>query len=307
MKKTGTPITIRPLSGLKVLLIGGCGYIGSYLYQRLLEQGVDVSVCDLELRGNPLNVPVLESDYRNLSPNQLILYDAVLWFAGHSSVAKSINDPEGALDNNCLSLFKFVQLLNKKTKFVYASTASLYSSEKKYPAAADEDSLKTIPMNNPYDSSKFVFDYLISTFSKNKNFFGLRMGTVSGYSPNMRPELVFNAMSIAAYENGIVALQNGDSWRTILFLDDLWTLVRTILIKPVDPGFVNAGSLSMTIRALANEISSEWDAAIENKGDSRTYSFKIDLAKMKTLCGQDLGVRFLREESKKFINLYRFK
>ena len=292
---------------MKILLIGGCGYVGSYLHQRLLADGAEVTVCDLELRGNPLATPLIESDYRNLSSKSLQRFDGVLWFAGHSSVGSAVNDPIGALHNNCLGLFQLVQNLNDHTKFIYASTGSLYTSALKYPAALDEESLKMIPKNNPYDSSKFAFDYLLSNFTKHKTYLGLRMGTICGFSPNLRAELVFNAMSIAASERGIVSLRNAESWRTILFLEDLWILVRTILRKKMNAGFINAGSLTMTMRALSEKISTAWGACIENNGDSATYSFRLDCRKMRILCGHDLSRRLVSRESKNFIATYRSK
>ena len=43
-----------------VLLVGGCGYIGSYLYLRLQSEGARVTVCDKGIRGNPLAIDVVD-------------------------------------------------------------------------------------------------------------------------------------------------------------------------------------------------------------------------------------------------------
>lgn len=286
------------LSAQRILLIGGCGYIGSYLHGRLIECGTEVFVCDLGLRGNPLGVDVKKQLYWTLSDEDISGLDAVLWFAGHSSVGQSVSDPQGAIQNNCLRLFEFAQRLDSKTKFIYASSASLYSNPNRSQVPANESSLINIPAQNPYDISKFAFDYMATHFLK--NYFGLRMGTLSGWSPNLRPELVFNAMNISAMRNGIVNLMNGTSCRTILFLEDLWVLIRSILVCDVEPGFVNAGSKSMTMQELANTIGSVWGAEVVDLGETMTYSFMLDCTKMHEICGSQLADRSFDSECRSF-------
>lgn len=272
---------------MNVLLIGGCGYIGSYLYTKLKNYKYDVTVCDKLIRGNPLDVDVICDDYHGLNDDLINSFDAILWFAGHSSVQQSILDPEGALQNNCLNLFDFSKRIKKRTKFIYASSASLYSTTDSVPKPACENSLLHIPSTNTYDVSKFAFDYLAEHFLT--NFYGLRMGTLAGYSPNLRKELVWNSMNIAAFKNNKIKLMNRDSFRTILFLDDLWNLISNILNRNIEPGFINVGSLSTTMGELACMISEVWGSDIEDCGVSPTYSFNLDLTKMKNICGDSTG------------------
>ena len=272
-----------------ILLVGGSGYIGTFLFSKLKEVKCSVTVCDILKRGNPLNIDLIDLDYAELSESELKNYDAILWFAGHSSVGMSTNDPEGALKNNCLNLYSFVQKLPATTKFIYASSASLYSSKSLVTTPSSEESLVTIPAQNPYDISKFAFDYIAKGFIK--NFYGLRMGTLCGFSPNLRPELVFNAMNISAKQNGIVTLKNASSNRTILFLEDLWILVRQLIFSNHRPGFINAGSMSCNLGQLANQIAAVWKSEVVNEGNSETYSFLLDTSLMRSICGKDLQTR----------------
>jgi len=269
-----------------ILLVGGCGYIGSFLYSKLEEADCSVVVCDTLKRGNPLKLDVIAKDYKELDEFELKKYDVVLWFAGHSSVGLSINDPEGALKNNCLNLYSFAQKLPSTTKFIYASSASLYSRKGADITASTEESLVTIPAQNPYDISKFAFDYIAKGFLKNFN--GLRMGTLCGYSPNLRHELVFNAMNISAKENGIVTLKNGGSNRTILFLEDLWVLIRQLIFHNHPTGFINVGSISNNLKQLSHQIAEVWGAEVVDEGNSESYSFLLDTTLMRGICGKDL-------------------
>jgi UDP-glucose 4-epimerase len=282
----------------RILLIGGCGYVGSYLFQRLIAQGFRVSVCDTLARGNPLKLPIDALDYNDLTPEVLTPFDAVLWFAGHSSVSQSIKDPQGAIANNCLNLFSLAKKLPSSTKLIYASTASLYPLDKN-GAPLNEASLIRIPAQNAYDISKFAFDYLAEHFLE--RFHGLRMGTVSGYSPNLRPELIFNAMNLSAVKTGAVRVRNAGAYRTILFLSDLWTLVDHLIRHDAPSGFYNAGSITASIGEFGHQIAEAWGATVIDEGESPTYSFKLDCSKAQALCGLTRGSEAFLAECRDFI------
>ena len=281
-----------------ILLIGGCGYVGSYLFQRLLAHGYGVSVCDKLARGNPLALPIKALDYNDLTPEVLAPFGAVLWFAGHSSVGQSITDPQGAIANNCLNLFSLAKKLPITTRLIYASTASLYPLDDAC-APISEASLIRIPAQNAYDISKFAFDYLAEHFLQ--RFHGLRMGTVSGHSPNLRPELIFNAMNLSAFKTGTVRVKNAAAFRTILFLSDLWTLVDHLLRHDAPSGFYNAGSITASIGEFGQQIAKAWGAAMIDEGESPTYSFKLDCSKAEALCGPMRGSEALLAECRAFI------
>ena len=293
---------IVPAASQKILLIGGCGYIGCYLYQQLERAGFVVTVVDQLKRGNPLGLNVIQDDYANLHNHFLSQFDVVLWFGGHSSVGQSITDPDGAVANNCLNLFSFAKRLQDGTKFIYASSGSLYSTRSVPVVPASESSSASIPSQNAYDISKFAFDYLAKSFLR--NFYALRMGTLSGYSPNLRPELVFNAMNLAAVTTGRLKLKNSDSHRTLLFLSDLWVLVRKLITTQQQPGVYNAGSLSFKMGELAHGIACAWNAQVVHEGDSDSYSFLLDTTRMKAICGNDLASTDLSQRCSEFIEQY---
>jgi UDP-glucose 4-epimerase len=286
----------------KLLLVGGCGYIGSYIYQKALETGITVTVCDTLTRGNPLNIPVLETDYVDLDQGILDSYHAILWFAGHSSVTQSVQDPNGALKNNCLNLYSFARKIPAYCKFIYASSGSLYSRRAISASPSSETSLAEAPSQNAYDISKFAFDYLAQNFLK--NYFALRMGTVSGYSPNLRKELVFNAMNLSAFTTGTVNLMNRKSLRTILHLTDLWQLIFKLLTTPQMPGIYNVGSSSFTMEQLAAAVAQTWDAEVVYAGDTDTYSFTLDTRKMDAVCGTGLLRMSIGDRCRVFIEEY---
>ena len=268
----------------KILLIGGCGYIGSFLYEKLCSAGFHVTICDYLVRGNPLNADVLQCDYAELEAPMLRDFGIVLWFAGHSSVGQAMENPKGALINNCFNLFNLSQKLHPDTNLVYASTGSIYSSSNHDIQPSSEITKIEVPSQNAYDISKFSFDYIAKNFLE--NFHAIRMGTLAGFSPNIREELVFNAMNISAFKTGKVYLSNANSFRTILFLDDLWSLIHKLITTKQLPGILNAGSLTLSLGELATKIAGVWGADIINYGDTKTYSFKLETSRMSAICDE---------------------
>lgn len=284
-----------------ILLVGGCGYIGSYLYQRLARDGFTVTVVDQLKRGNPLGVGVVEDDYARMPDDFLAQFDVVLWFAGHSNVKDSTDDPDGAVLNNCLNLFAFAKRLPSRTKLIYASTGVIYSTKGTAVSPASEGSLARIPSLNAYDMSKFAFDYLATAFLKNS--YGLRLGTLCGYSPNLRAELVFNGMNIDAVSRGCVHLKNINSSRTFLFLSDLWVFVRKLITTPQHPGIYNVGSVSLTIGQLARVVGDTWNAQVIYEGGTDPYSYVLDTTRMQAICGNELEAVDLPQRCRQFIEM----
>jgi nucleoside-diphosphate-sugar epimerase len=184
------------------------------------------------------------------------------------------------------------------TKLIYASTASLYPLDED-GAPITEASLIRIPAENAYDISKFAFDYLAEHFLE--RFHGIRMGTVSGYSPNLRPELIFNAMNLSAVKTGKVRVKNANAYRTILFLSDLWSLVEHLISHEAPSGFYNAGSITASVGEFGHKIANAWGATVIDEGESPTYSFKLDCSKAQSLCSLTRGKEALLDECRAFI------
>lgn len=277
-------------SAHNVLLIGGAGYIGSYLHGRLRADGIDADICDLGLRGNGGAPIKFAADYATLSEEMLSPYSVIVWFAGHSSVPIALNDPSGALMNNCINLAALRRRASAAARLIYASTGSLYSTPVSAAKGAVDLSAEVdniYPKNNAYDMSKFCFDYMAQGFMK--GFMGLRLGTVSGHSPNLRPELIFNAMNLSAIRTGKVKVSNAGASRSILFLDDLYKVVAAGIERTDIPdGFYNLASATGTVGMFADAVTRFHGAEIEHMPDSPTYSFALDTEKIR----RTLGIEF---------------
>jgi UDP-glucose 4-epimerase len=274
-----------------ILLIGSEGYIGSYLKGRLLQDGYAVSSCDIRSASNPEESPEYQMRFVEIPKSELQKFDSVLWFAGLARVSDAIKDPDGALENNCFDLYRFARNLDPHTRFIYASTASLYSGTGANESREDEISL---PSNNAYDVSKFAFDYISDNLLERA--VGLRMATLAGFSPRLRPELIFNQMNISSMENNCVNISNEDSFRSILFIDDLYeVLTRMIESETLNYNFYNVGSINGTIGEFGRAIAKFHDVPVISIPNSQTYSFKLSTQRVR----EELNMEFCNDITKK--------
>src|SRR5581483_9292443 len=105
---------------MKIVILGGCGYIGSRLFTYLTEKNYSVDTVDLEWFGNYVNPKNIIANFDDLPKKFYDKYDVVILLAGHSTVGMCQNDALGSLENNIASFVNLTQKLQKQ-KFIYAS------------------------------------------------------------------------------------------------------------------------------------------------------------------------------------------
>jgi nucleoside-diphosphate-sugar epimerase len=255
----------------KVLLIGGCGYIGSALYEKLNKK-YQLDTVDLEWFGNFTNTTNIKEDFVNLTEEFLDRYDVIVFTAANSSVplCKDVFD---TFDNNVAKFVSLVKKLNKQ-KFIYASSSCVYvTSDNTEKVETDE--------LNPLDGltlSKTTIDHFMNL--TNIEYYGLRFGSVNGWAPNMRLDLMLNAMTISAKENSEVNVFNGHAHRPILSINDLCRAVETIIeCKEDNRGIYNVASFNNNIMDIGKNIADYIGVKINDNGKNFTYDFKISSEK----------------------------
>mmetsp|Transcript_16386 Transcript_16386/g.39282 ORF Transcript_16386/g.39282 Transcript_16386/m.39282 type:complete len:305 (+) Transcript_16386:1348-2262(+) len=107
--------------------------------------------------------------------------------------------------------------------------------------------------NNYYDLSKWVID-LYSNLAKVEAY-GLRFGTVCGASPNLRTDVMLNAMTSDALQRKEVRLYVEHIRRPVLGILDLCRAVNTIIVSPTDNrGLYNICSFNGTVREYGDAV-----------------------------------------------------
>jgi len=272
----------------KILLIGGCGYIGSRLFQ-ILNKNHTIDSIDIEWYGNYVNKFNIIKDFGTLAKDELNFYDIVILLTDHSCVKMCVDNMVPTTKNNVLNFVELLEKLNDSQTFIYASSSSVYGDTKHN--VVSEDYIEFCP-NNYYDLSKHEIDsYAILS---DKKYYGLRFGTVNGASPNLRNDIMINAMTFNALQNGKVFCFNPEVHRPILGLEDLCRAIETIIEKGTyeNRGIYNLASFNSTAEEISKEVSKHTSAELEIvdtlpetitnvKLQTKAYNFLIDSNKFK--------------------------
>ncbi len=278
---------------MKILVAGGAGYIGSYLVPVLLEHGYDVEVIDLLWFGNhlPQNINVIQKDLFNCRREDLEKYDQVIFLAGLS------NDPMAEFDPSMNFIFNaalpsYIAFIAKKAhvkRFIYASSCSVYG----YTVNQLYDEESPVTCSYPYGISKLQGERgVLQLQDENFSVIALRQGTVCGFSPRMRLDLIVNTMFKFAIIEKQITVNNPSIWRPILDIRDVATAyLRAVQANYSLNGVYNIASENYTVGHVGDMVKYEIEKLtgvpikiiIKNIEDYRNY--KVDIEKARTFLG----------------------
>src|SRR4029077_12595522 len=226
---------------MKILIAGGAGFIGSVLIPKLLDRGYDVDVVELFWFGNhlPDEVGTVQKDIFDLSVEDLKGYEQVIFLAGLS------NDPMAEYSPSKNFIFNaaapaYLAYIAKKAevkRYIYASSCSVYG----YTENELYDENRPVSSTYPYGISKLQGEQAVMNLMDDSfSVISLRKGTVSGYSPRMRLDLVVNTMFKCAIRDGEITVNNPSIWRPIISIEDAASAyIRAIEANEMVSGIFN--------------------------------------------------------------------
>ena len=274
---------------MKILVAGGAGYVGSVLIPKLLQRGYEVDVVDLFWFGNhlPKEVSIVRKDIFGLAAEDLKSYDQVVFLAGLS------NDPMAEFSPSKNFIFNaaapaYLAYISKRAgvkRYVYACSCSVYGYTEN--ELYDETCPTISPY--PYGISKLQGEQAVMQLcSEEFSVISLRKGTISGYSPRMRFDLIVNTMFMTAMRDGVINVSNPAIWRPILSIADAASAyIRAIEANPSVSGIFNIASANHTVGEVAdlvratveNTLSLPIRLNIRHVQDVRNYKVSIEKAK----------------------------
>ena len=275
----------------KVLIIGGNGYIGNKLYQYLISYqggtGYLVDVIDTCWFGQSIEETIVK-DYKTMSKEFYSEYETIILLAGHSSVKMSEASSNSCFNNNVKNFIRLLEKLTDRQKFIYASSSSVYGS---VGGRTVNEKYYGFEPYNQYDISKHTSD--LYAVKSELQYYGLRFGTVNGYSPVLRTDVMINAMVNSALRDKEIKLFIKDTMRPILGINDLCRGVETIIDNESDQrGLYNLASFNKTAEQIAYEVGDvmnvpviEYESDPTNitnvKNQTKTYNFSISTLKFR--------------------------
>lgn len=257
---------------MKILIIGGEGYVGSYLIKHLTSCGLDVQTF-----GNR------QADYNLLGRIFLNSFTHIVLLAGHSSVLRCEGPLDSSWKNNVRNFKNLVEKTDNRQTIIYASSASVYGDKDTKPLYTEND--LSIDYVNNYDLTKVSLDLLATKYiSEGRNIIGLRFGTVNGGSSVIRRDLMINSMTYTALYENHITITNKHIKRPILSVRDLSRAVETLIKNKTSSNIFNLASFNSTVESIANIVSEYTKVDITDKGNvSGAYNFAIDNTKFKVL------------------------
>lgn len=245
---------------MKVLVLGGAGYVGRVLLEQLRAAGHSPSVIDLCLFSAPAELtPVADvkvADTRALSLADFEDVETVIDLAAIS------NDPAGELDPelthriNATTRRRSAELarLAGVRRYVLVSSCSVYG-------ANDEIVTETAPLNPLTAYARCNALAESDVLKLNSPHFGVtvfRLATVFGPSPSMRFDLVVNTMALNAFQvGGLRVTGGGEQFRPLVHVNDVAGAILTGLDDPAERmvgEIFNLGGFNMTMREVAAAV-----------------------------------------------------
>ena len=224
---------------MKVLVTGHDGYIGTRIAPMLLAAGHDVVGLDTclyegcSLGPEPQEVPVLRLDVRDVEPDDLEGFDAIVHLAALSNDPVGDLNPDSTYEINHHATVALAAAAREAGvgRFLFSSSCSLYG------VAGGDDALDEQAEFNPvtpYGRSKVLAEQGVSALADDSfSPTYLRNATAYGMSPHLRLDLVLNDFVARAVTIGeILVKSDGTPWRPLVHVEDIGRAFLAVLDAP---------------------------------------------------------------------------
>ncbi|OGL06299.1 MAG: dTDP-glucose 4,6-dehydratase [Candidatus Rokubacteria bacterium RIFCSPLOWO2_02_FULL_71_18] len=287
---------------MKLLVTGGCGFIGSNFIRHLLAAHPDDSVVNLDkltYAGNPANLADVEGDSRyrfvhgDICDATLVRdaakdADAVINFAAESHVDRSLMEPDAFLKTDVFGVFTLLEAVRalKIPRLLHVSTDEVYGSVER-GSSRESDPLRP---SNPYSASKAGGDLLALAYWQTHKVPVVITRSSNNFGPYQYPEKMIPLFVTNAFEDQPLPLYgDGKNVRDWLYVLDNCTAIDLVLRKGGDGEVYNIGGghevenvvLSRQILRLTGRPETLIRPVKDRPGHDRRYS--LDSKKVQQL------------------------
>ena len=251
----------------RVLVTGGAGFLGSFLCERLLQEGCEVICCDNFYTGTKRNIAhMLSNPYFELIRHDITfpLYlevDEIYNLACPASPIHYQNDPVQTTKVNVHGAINMLGLAKRtKAKILQASTSEVYGDPSIHPQKEDYwGNVNCIGLRSCYDEGKRCAETLFFDYYRQSRLDIRVVRIFNTYGPRMHPNdgrVVSNFIMQALNGRDITVFGDGRQTRSFCFVDDMIEGIFRMMNNP--SGFigpVNLGnSNEFTILELAELV-----------------------------------------------------
>lgn len=269
---------------MKILVTGGCGYVGTNLIIKLLELGHKILSIDNKWFGDFLpkhkNLKNIKCDIRHIEKINIKNIETVIHLASIANDDMALINPELSWQTSSLGTYLLLKhcIKNKVKRFIYASSGSVYGIKKEKRVT---ENLELKPIST-YNKVKMTTERIIQSYNNDLETFIIRPATVCGFSKRMRLDVSVNALTFSALKNGIINVFGGNQIRPNIHIDDMTDLyIKLLSTSKRNTGVYNAGFENMTILNIAKLIKKNIKCKIivkKKNADQRSY--RLDSTKL---------------------------
>jgi dTDP-glucose 4,6-dehydratase len=299
---------------MKLLVTGGCGFIGSNFVRFMLREHDDVQVVNIDAltyAGNPENLADVEADPRYefvhgdvadraaVEPVFADGVDAVVHFAAESHVDRSILDAAPVVRTNVLGTQVVLDLALKHgvSRYVQISTDEVYGSLE--PDADPSDESARLQPNNPYSASKAAGDLLARAYFRTHGLPAIVTRCSNNFGPYQFPEKLIPLCITNAMEDRPLPLYgDGLNRREWLHVEDHCRALD-LVVQRGEPGTIyNIGGVNerpnieimRTILDLVGKPHDLIEHVADRRGHDRRYA--MDASRIRRELGWESTVAF---------------
>jgi nucleoside-diphosphate-sugar epimerase len=269
---------------MKILVTGGCGYVGSVLVPNLASQGHELIVVDAQWFGNFLpkfkNVAVKRKHFSEITIEDLLGVESVIHLANVANDPSVELNPVLSWEVNVLHTTQLLNLCKKVSSikcFMYASSGSVYGIKEEERVTEDLD---LVPIS-AYNKTKMSAERVCLSYSDDFDVYCIRPATVCGVSPRMRFDVVVNMFVMHAYRDRKITVLGGNQVRPNIHIQDMSRVYEHFLNNPGLPsGCYNAGFENISVMSIAETVASKFGVEIEIKPSNDPRSYRQDSSKL---------------------------
>ena len=268
---------------MNVLITGGCGYTGSVLTNKLVDQGHNVTVVDTQWFGNYLNkksnLQVIKADIREIEKIPLKNIETIIHLANIANDPGVELNPTLSWEVNVLATHQLADKASRANvkQIIYASSGSVYGVKSEPKVTED---LELVPIS-AYNKTKMVAERVLLSYKNQIQIHCIRPATVCGISPRMRFDVSVNLLTLQALTNNTMTVFGGAQVRPNIHIDDIVNVYSHFLKNPkTESGCYNAGFENISIKEIAEMIQKATGANIELSESNDPRSYRQDSAKL---------------------------
>ena len=270
---------------MKVVITGGCGFIGSHIVEYWISRNADVHIIDNLRSGYKKNIEIFDQTNitlregsitdKSLVDEALKDADYVFNLAALVSVPESMDKPKETIDINVGGLLNLLEAgkNNGIKKLVHSSSAAVYGDDPELPKITK---MRPNP-KSPYGITKLDGEYYCQMFTEAYGVKTVSLRYFNAFGPRQDPKSMYAAaipifISKAVKNEDITIYGDGEQTRDFVYVKDI---VKANLLAAENPNvtgvFNVAQGKSITIKKLA-----EW--IIEIIGSQSKINFEDERA-----------------------------